>query len=57
VRESEGGQAALWFSSIRVREGGRQWHATRPDGLWRLGRPEEGEKILGGPVLGQNGPR
>jgi hypothetical protein len=28
VRESEGCRAALWFSSIRVQEGGRRWHAT-----------------------------
>jgi hypothetical protein len=32
VRESEGGQTALRFGSIRVREGGRRWHATRRRG-------------------------
>jgi hypothetical protein len=29
VRESEGGRAALRFSSIQVREGGRQRRAVR----------------------------
>jgi hypothetical protein len=44
VRESEGGRAALWLSSIRVRDGGRWRHAARPDGRQWLGRPEEGER-------------
>jgi hypothetical protein len=29
VQESEGGLAVLRFGSIRVREGGHRWHATR----------------------------
>jgi hypothetical protein len=40
VRESEGGRAALWLSSIRVRDGGRWRHAA-----WRRGR-------MGGSGLG-----
>jgi hypothetical protein len=39
VGESDAGRATLRFSSIRVGEGGRRWHAT-----WWLGCPEEGEK-------------
>jgi hypothetical protein len=39
VQESEGGRVALRFSSIQVREGGRQRHAARLDGRRRLGRP------------------
>jgi hypothetical protein len=32
VRESEGGRAALWFSSIPVREGSHRRHVTRRRG-------------------------
>jgi hypothetical protein len=33
VRESEGGRAALRFSSIQVRDGGHRWHAA-----WQRGQ-------------------
>jgi hypothetical protein len=48
VWESEGGQAALQFSSIRVREGSRRWRAVRRrDGRAAVASVAEGRRRSG----------
>jgi hypothetical protein len=61
VRESEGGRAALWFGSIRLQEGGRQWHATRRRGQMGSGglgflRKEKGPRWAGAGPQRPSGP-
>jgi hypothetical protein len=51
VQESEGGRATLRFSSIRVREGDRRWHATRWREREQRRRPEPRKEAMG--KLGQ----